>query len=34
MFLFQEKGPAQQNIKSYFNKVLVSLRKKNRPKNL
>ena len=36
LFLFQEKGrPAQQKIKSYFNKVLVSLRmKKKRPKNL
>lgn len=29
LFLFQEKGrPAQQKIKSYFNKVLVSLRMK------
>ena len=35
LFLFQEKGPAQQKIKSYFNKVFVSLRMKikNRPKN-
>ena len=35
LFLFQEKGPAQQKIKSYFKKVFVSLRMKikNRPKN-
>ena len=31
LFLFQEKGrPAQQKIKSYFNKVLVSLRMKKK----
>ena len=35
LFLFQEKGPAQQKIKSYFNKVLVSflMKMKNRLKN-
>ena len=30
LFLFQEKGPAQQKIKSYFNKVLVSLHMKKK----